>query len=121
MFQIEQKKCKGTRNVLLWHIMVLNCHVCLVWPYVTLYGLLWPRMVLMLLFTAMAMFGLIRISMDLCVLVWTCMALFGLVWHFMVFYGRISSFLAVIDPNSFGLVFLYLSKNCVKMGSILFQ
>ena len=39
------------------------------------------------------------------------MALFGLVWrfyglkwHFMVFYGRISSFLAVIDPNSFGLV-----------------
>ena len=42
MFQIEQKKCKGTRNVLLWHIMVLNCHVCLVWPYVTLYGLLWP-------------------------------------------------------------------------------
>ena len=28
----------------------------------------------------------------------------GLKWHFMVFYGRISSFLAVIDPNSFGLV-----------------
>ena len=24
--------------------------------------------------------------------------------YFMVFYGRISSFLAVIDPNSFGLV-----------------
>ena len=55
MFQIEQKLCKGTTNVLLWHIMVLNCRVCLygrVWPfvaicglvcpYVVLYGLMWP-------------------------------------------------------------------------------
>ena len=40
MFQIEQKLCKGTQNVLLWHIMVLNFHVYLVWPYVALYDLL---------------------------------------------------------------------------------
>ena len=33
------------------------------------------------------------------------MAFYGLIRHFMVFYGKISSFLAVIDPNSFGLVF----------------
>ena len=39
MFQIEQKLCKGTINVLLWHIVVLNCRVCLVWPYVASYGL----------------------------------------------------------------------------------
>ena len=32
------------------------------------------------------------------------MAFYGLVTHFMVFYFRTSSFLAVIDPNSFGLV-----------------
>ena len=40
---------------------------------------------------------------------------FGLVWpfmwHFMVLYGRISYFLAVIDPNSFGLVH---SKNSIS-------
>ena len=29
---------------------------------------------------------------------------YGLMLHFMVFHGRRSSFLAVIDPNSFGLV-----------------
>ena len=37
-------------------------------------------------------------------LVWPCMALYGLKRHCMVFYRRISSFLAVMDPNSFGLV-----------------
>ena len=37
-------------------------------------------------------------------LAWTCVALFGLVWPCMAIYGRISSFLAVIDSNSFGLV-----------------
>ena len=44
MFQIEQKLCKGTKNVLLWHIMVLNCRVCLAWPYVALYVLMWPHL-----------------------------------------------------------------------------
>ena len=29
----------GTKNVLLWHIMGLNCRVCLVWPYKASYGL----------------------------------------------------------------------------------
>ena len=33
------KLSKGTKNLLLWHIMVLNCRVCLVWPYVALHGL----------------------------------------------------------------------------------
>ena len=87
MFQIEQKLCKRTKNV------VLNCRDCLVWPYVALHGLMWPRMALMLLFTAMTMCGLIRISKALCVLVWSCMALYGLVWpfygYFMTLNGRI--------------------------------
>ena len=39
-------------------------------------------------------------------LVWYCLALCGLAWPYMVFYVRISSFLAVTDPNSFGLVTL---------------
>ena len=59
--------------------------------------------------------------MDLCELVWTSVALCGLVWTcvafcgplwpcvaslwpYMVFYDKMSSFLALIDPNSFGLV-----------------
>ena len=82
--------------------MVLNCRVCLlwmalcglVWHYMALCGPMWYRMVLLLL----------------CDLVCSCMAFYGLL---IVFYcilwslmcnGRISSFLAVIDPNSFGLV-----------------
>ena len=49
---------------------------------------------------------------------WLYVALYGILWpsygflsHFMVFYGRISSFLAVIDPNSFGLVLSILPKS----------
>ena len=55
--------CKGTKNVPIsqneahkitigmgakcyLHIMELNCRVCLVWPYVALYGLMWPCMAL---------------------------------------------------------------------------
>ena len=53
------------------------------------------------------MFGLIRLSMALCVLFPSCMAFYGIVTHFMVFYGSMSSFLAVIEPNSFGLVLVY--------------
>ena len=44
--------------------------------------------------------------MELYGLVWPCLAFYGLIWHVMVFYDRISSFLAVIDPNSFDLVFV---------------
>ena len=127
MFQIEQKMCIcGTLGI---ELPCLPCMaLCsLVWPYVALYDLMWPRTVLMLLFTAMNMCGLIRISMVLCVLLWTFMALYGLACPcmalyvlacpcmslyvffglkkaFMFFYGRISSFLGVIDPNSFDLV-----------------
>ena len=46
LLQIEQKICKGTKNVLLWHIMVSNCRVCLVWACVAFCGLLWPCLVL---------------------------------------------------------------------------
>ena len=59
------------------------------------------------------------------------MALYGPKWPFMVFYGRISSFLAVIDPNSFALVdnasealikdalrLFFLGKNFSSFGAI---
>ena len=74
----------------------------------------------LLLFTAMVMCGLIRLSIALCNLincglVWPFMAwpfmawpCYGLKLHFMASYGRMLSFLAVIDPNSFGLVFVRL-------------
>ena len=65
MFKMEQKLCKGTKNVLLWYIVVIAAFA--------LYGLMWPRMILMLLFTAMSMHGLVCPS-----LVWPCMALYGL-------------------------------------------
>ena len=55
-----------------------------VWPSVAVYGRVWPFM---------AVYGL----------VWS---FYGLKWHFVVFIGRILSFLAVIDPNSFGLVII---------------
>ena len=69
----------------------------------TLYGIIWP---------CMALYGPIWsycfsrtwpcvASFDLS---WPCVASFDLAWPCVVFYGRISSFLAVIDPNSFGLV-----------------
>ena len=68
-----------------WHIMVLNCRICLEWPCLAS-----PHMVLLLLFTA--------IDNSTCVaLCGLFMALFGLLWQNM-------SFLVVIDPNSFGLV-----------------
>ena len=34
----------GAKYYLLWHIMVLNCHVCLLWPYVALKD--WPYLAL---------------------------------------------------------------------------
>ena len=77
---------KGNKKCTYVNIMVLNCRVCHVWPYVALYALMWP---------CMAFF----------VFVWP---FYGLKWHFMVFYGRISSFLVVRDPNSFGLVMIRL-------------
>ena len=60
-------------------------------------------------------------------LIWPFMFLYGRLWSFMAFYGHIivfyglsmqnieliglvSSFLAVIDPNSFGLVLIKLAK-----------
>ena len=72
--------------------------------------------------------SLARARATYCGLVWVLVVLHDLIWHFMVFYGLFvvlyglfmvlwqnidlsgleSSFLAVIDPNSFGLVL----KNC---------
>ena len=77
----------GAQIYLLWHIVLLNCRSCLVWPCVASYGLV-------------AFYGNRH--------VWPCAALCGLVWPLvwpcMDYYGRILSFLAVIDPNLFGLV-----------------
>ena len=58
----EQKMCKGTKNVLLWHIMVLNCRVCLVWPCLALCGLVW-------------------LCVALCGLECPCVTSVDLVWH----------------------------------------
>ena len=79
-----------------------NCRVCLVWPYVALYGLICPCMALYGLVCpcvalcglecpCMSMYDIIRLSMTLCDLVWSCMALYSL---FMVSYGILWSFMA---------------------------
>ena len=91
---------------------VAHCGIELPWlPCIASCGLAWPCVALYGLFMAMTMYGLIRISKAFCVLVWPCMAFlwlfYGLKLHFMVFYGRILYFLAVIDPNSFGLILDY--------------
>ena len=58
-------------------------------------------MFLFLLFTAMAMCVPILLSMALCDLMWSCMAFYGV----RPFCGLVWSFLAVIDTNSFGLIY----------------
>ena len=75
--------------------------------------------------------------MNYCGLVWPFMVLHDLFWHYMVlnglfadFYGLLwqnidligleSSFLAVIDPNSFGLVFTVVSLVDKLKGSVMF-
>ena len=87
-------------NLWQWHVMVLNCSVCLSW--MALCGLVWPY-VAQYVFIAF---------------VWPSVFLHGHLWpsygfllHFMVFYGRVSPFLAVIDPNSFGLVLFFHSMD----------
>ena len=62
--------------------MVLNCRV---WLCMAVFGRVWP---------CMAVYG-----RD-----WPCMVFFDLVW-FLYTCGLISPFFAVIDPNSFGLVY----------------
>ena len=74
MFQIEQKMCKGTRNVHKGFCGIIE------WPCVALNGLVRPFL--------------------------PCMASHGLTLSYMAFYGN----LAVIDPNSFGLVQFDLDK-----------
>ena len=65
----------------------------------------------------------------MCDLAWPCLTYSGLVWPFIVSYGFFygilwqnvdlneSSFLAVIDPNSFGLVWISSSSN--KVGWVI--
>ena len=105
----EQKMCKGTKNVLLWHIKVLNCRVCLVWLFVAFCGLLWPYVssygvvdafyrynMAGIVWSSVVLYGLLWPCMTCYGLVWPVMALYrlvrsfyGLIWHFMFFYGRI--------------------------------
>ena len=66
--------------------MVLNG---LVWLNVALYGFLWPCTAFFTLYGAL----------------WSHMVLYGLLWLNIDSIGLISSFLTVIDPNSFGLVY----------------
>ena len=70
--------------------------VCgLVWQYVALYDLLWAFTVYVSPFHGLGLpyYGLV---------VWR---FYGRLWHNIDFIGLVSSFLAVIDPNSFGLVY----------------
>ena len=87
----EQKMCKGTKSVLLWHIMVLNCRVWLVWLFLALCGLVWSckalcGLVWLLLFTAMARCGVIRLSMALCDPVRPFYGLICILWSLMAEY-----------------------------------
>ena len=63
--------------MLLWHIMVLNCRVSLVWPYVASYGL------------DIAFHGhdFVRPHYNYHGLVCPSKALYGLVWFCMALYG----------------------------------
>ena len=74
--------------------MVLNCHVCLAWPCVASYGLF------------VAFYGHQHVRPCVASL-WP---LYGIFRPYTVFYGRISSFIAVIDPKSFGLVSFFFTR-----------
>ena len=97
---------------LLWHIE-LPCLPCvalcgLVWPCVGSYG----RIIFLRPSTCVA----------LCGFVWPLYGLFmASLWPNMFFYGRISSFLAVIDPNSFSLVLTWFHANKNKNNKASFR
>ena len=103
----------------------LPCLPCMdlcgfVWPYVASYGLMKPCMALYglvgsfcrfsLSWPWLASFEIVRPCVIYFDLVWSLWPFYGLIWHFMVGYGRISYFLAIIEPNSFGLV----SNGCTE-------
>ena len=49
----------GAKCYSLWHIMVLNSRVCLVWSYVAFYGLMWPYVALScMVWPYVALYGL---------------------------------------------------------------
>ena len=81
---------------LLWQKIWYWIAVCdLVWPYVVLFGRMWPCMIFC---------GRICVNLSSCMAFsWSCMAFYGRLWQNINFIGLVS-FLAVIDPNSFGLV-----------------
>ena len=85
-------------------------------PFVTniivLYGRMWP---------CMAVCGLLWSCLCRLVVLYGLFNFHGLVWHFygrlwqnVDFIGLVSSFLAVIDPNSFGLVIFVDSRLCTS-------
>ena len=87
-------KIPFSRHLVSKHIMVLNCHCCLVWPCMALCRLVSPCVALcrlvsprmdLLLFNAIVMCGLIRLNMALSNLVWSCMAWPCMAWPCMAF------------------------------------
>ena len=86
----KNKRCaKGPKYYLLWHIMVLNCCVCVVWPFMALCGLVWPCVAFCSLKWSCYCFSRTTpcvSSFDLAFLVWPSVVLCGL---FMVLYDII--------------------------------
>ena len=80
-----EKKCARDQKMF---IRASVAHYVIEWPFMALCGLVWPS-------TAFLTFNGV---------LWSYMAIYGLLWLNIDFIGLISSFLAVIDPNSFGLV-----------------
>ena len=74
-------------------------------PFVALYDSMWPCMIFCGC-AFVALLSCIAFSWSCMALEWTFMAFYGRLWQNTDFNGLVSSFLAVIDPNSFGLVFL---------------
>ena len=62
-------------------------HVCLVWPYVALYGLVWPYV---------ALCGLMWPYVALCGLEWPYVALCGLKWPWRVSFGLVMFLISLL-------------------------
>ena len=109
MLQIEQKNCSKSDKKLQneWKMFAIKIasnwteskdfKMDIAWPWATYCGLLWPFMVLYdLVWYFIILYGLIMVLYGL---------FYSLIRQNIDLIGIESSFLVVIDPNSFGLVF----------------